>query len=529
MGLAISDEHRELAATTRRWLDAHAPVGAARAALEAASEERPEWWTAVAGLGWIGLAVSEGSGGQGYGLPELAVVLEETGRGCLPGPLLPTTVAAVAVDRWGGDPVLLADLLDGTQVAGLGLGAGLVGRMADGAAGRADGGVSDGGGAGGPVSAVGSAGPRVEADARVGGDLVVAGTITAVWGGGSADVLLVPVGVEPGGAGEGAAGPGGAVTVWCLLDRSGAEVRDQVSFDPTRRLAEITVAGLVVPPGRQLRPDAVVGELVAVLAAAEALGVADWCVETAAAYARARVQFGRPIGQFQAVKHRCATMLTRLEAARAAVWDAARCFGEPGSGWGIAAGAALALSVDAAFANAQDCIQVLGGVGYTWEHDAHLFLKRSTAVRQLLAPSSQARRGVARAVAGGQERRLGIDLPPEAEPVRECTRAFVAELQAPSRGSRGTPRWPTRATSRPTGPSRGGSMRRRSSSWSSTSSSGRPRSAAATCRWPAGCCRPSSATARSSSRSGGCRRRCGARSCGARCSASPTPAATWPA
>ena len=104
MGLAIGDEHEELAATVRRWTEARQPVVAARQLLDAPADALPTCGRSSVRLGWVGLAVSEAHGGQGYGLSELAVVLEELGRAALPGPLLATVVAAVAADRWGTTP-----------------------------------------------------------------------------------------------------------------------------------------------------------------------------------------------------------------------------------------------------------------------------------------------------------------------------------------------------------------------------------------------------------------------------------------
>lgn len=383
MGLALTDEHRQLAATARRWLEARCPVATARRVLETDSDVVPPWWAEVAAMGWLGLAVAEEHGGQGFGVVESAVVSEETGRVCLPGPLLPTMVVAVALERWGSAPELVHDLVDGGVVAGLALDGDLVGIAND----RS-------------------------------GTTAVSGAVPAVWSGAVAELLLLPVDVD----GE---------RRWCVIERRDVDASERPSFDATRRVAELRLDNAAVDEQRFLRPGAQVAELVGVLAAAEALGVAEWCVETAAEHARTRVQFGRPIGQFQAVKHRVADMLVALEAARAAVWDAARAFDEhDGAGFDLSLGAASALAPEAAFRCAQDCIQVLGGIGYTWEHDAHLFLKRATAVRHLLGSPSLARRTVAVAAIGGQRRRLAVDLPAGAEPVRERVRAFVAELTA---------------------------------------------------------------------------------------------------
>jgi 3-oxochol-4-en-24-oyl-CoA dehydrogenase len=398
VGLAVTDDHTELAATVRRWAEARGLLAGARAALETPAraavadgdegETLPLWWAEVAGMGWLGLAVGVEHGGQGHGLPELAVVLEELGRWCAPGPLLPTVIAAVAVDRWAGDAGLARPLVDGTMTGGLALAGDLV--------------VDDSG---------------------------VSGRVRGVWGGLVADRFVLPV-TRPDGP------------AWCVVDRADVQVKALASFDATRGLAELSLDGVDVGPGRWLSitrggaaaPEGLI-RLAELLAGAEALGVADWCVGTAADYATVRVQFGRPIGQFQAVKHRCADMLVALEAARAAVWDAARCFDAPAveEGGTVAQSAAAALAPEAGFRIAQDCIQVLGGIGYTWEHDAHLFLKRATAIRHLLPAPDVARRRIAEAVAAGERRLLSVELPAEAEPLRAEVREFVADLRTHDR------------------------------------------------------------------------------------------------
>ena len=126
-----------------------------------------------------------------------------------------------------------------------------------------------------------------------------------------------------------------------------------------------------------------VRDLAATLAAAEAAGVAAWCLRTASEYAKVREQFGRPIGSFQAVKHLCAEMLCRAEVAAAVAWDAAECAADAEQ-HPLAAAVAASIALDAAVENAKDCIQVLGGIGFTWEHDAHLYLRRAVALRHFL-------------------------------------------------------------------------------------------------------------------------------------------------
>ncbi len=387
MSLALTDEHRELASTARRWIDLHSPIAVVRAALDAERDAIPPFWGGLAVLGWLGLAVSEHSGGQGYGLSELAVVAEETGRACLPGPFVPTAIVAAALDRWAPSSPALPRLFDGSVTAGLSLAWGLAGK------------------------------PE-------GKGLRVGGRAHAIWSGAVAGVILAPVEVR-------------GRRRWVVLDLGDVEVRELPSFDPTRRLAELHIDGLDIAADHVLDAEAEheVDALAAIVAGAEAVGVAQWCVDTAAAYAAVREQFGRPIGQFQAVKHRCAEMLVTTEAARAAVWDAARCFDDHElDGRVISAGAAAALAPAAAFRCAKDAIQVLGGIGYTWEHDAHLYLRRATALRHLLPAASVAREQVAAAVSGGSRRAVALELPPEAQPIRERVQSFVAELSERPKG-----------------------------------------------------------------------------------------------
>jgi len=399
MGIGLSDDHVELATTVRRWVTARDLTRVARLALDAPDGELPPFWSELGDLGWLGLAVAEDHGGQGYGLPELVVVLEELGRVCASGPILSTVVAATAIDRWGVDRSLAAELASGALVGGF----------------------------------------AASSDLHVDAAGVVSGVAGAVWGGLSAGRFVLPVRSSVGGS-----------VRWCVVDRADVEARPLPGFDPTSRLTEVRIDGVELPADRWLvlaedggsggpgGPGGSGGSggaadparLAEVLGGAMAVGVADWCVATAAEYAQVRVQFGRPIGQFQAVKHRCANMLVALEAARAAVWDAARAFDEVDEpGWAVAQGVAAALATETGFRCAKDCIQVLGGIGYTWEHDAHLYLKRATSLRSLLPVPAAARARIAAAVAAGDIRTMSIELPAEAEPARARTRELVEDLR----------------------------------------------------------------------------------------------------
>jgi alkylation response protein AidB-like acyl-CoA dehydrogenase len=187
------------------------------------------------------------------------------------------------------------------------------------------------------------------------------------------------------------------------------------------------------------------------LAAAEAAGVARWSLECAVAYAKVREQFGKPIGAFQAVKHLCAQMLEASESATAVAWDAATAYDEAAEQHALAAVTAGAVALDAAVSNAQACIQVLGGIGFTWEHDAHLYLRRAMSSRLLLGGTDRCRLELADAALAGRRRVPHLDLGGRGEPLRARVRAEVAQIAALPEGRRRTalaeagllaPHWP---------------------------------------------------------------------------------------
>ena len=256
--------------------------GSAPRCSTAPSEACPGFWDELGAQGWLGLHVDEAHGGSGYGIPELAVVLEEFGRDLAPGPFLPTVLAAALLQRGGSEAAAKA-LLPGLT-AGESVGA----------------------------VALGDASGALDGEPAADG-VRVSGTLRPVLGAHLASVILAPVRT---GTGE----------LWCALDAADCRVRELPSVDATRRVAEVVVEGVTVAPERQLPAldSARARDLAAALASAELVGVAQWCVTTAAEYAKVRVQFGRPIGQFQGVKHKCADMVGRVELARAAAWDAAR-------------------------------------------------------------------------------------------------------------------------------------------------------------------------------------------------------------
>lgn len=214
----------------------------------------------------------------------------------------------------------------------------------------------------------------------------------------------------------------------------GVTVEPLAPFDFSRPLARIRLSDvdsdvLTLPP---VRP------LAATLASAEAAGVARRCLTVAVEYAKVREQFGRPIGAFQAIKHLCAEMLCRAEAAEALAWDAA-------SGQHpLSVASAAAVALDAAVANAKDCVQVLGGIGFTWEHDAHLYLRRAVALRQWLGGSGPWRRQAASLALAGTERTLGVDVGEDPSLAEEVARIAALPSHRVALADSGllTPHWP---------------------------------------------------------------------------------------
>ena len=372
MSIAITEDHQSLASTASDFLQRRNARGAARDLLEAPTEDLPKWWDDLKDLGWLGLHLPEAHGGSGYGLEELVVVVEALGRAVAPGPFVPTVIAS-AVIATAGDDALQARLLPGL----------------------ADGSVA---GAVGLAGSVTASGDRATGDAG------------AVLGGGLAQVFVLAAGDD----------------VVVVEAGDGVQVDVPRNLDPTRRTARVTLDGAAttVLPGA----GRVLTDLARVILSAEAVGLARECTEMAAGYAKERLQFGRVIGTYQAVKHHCANMAVATELATSAVWDAARASSTGGDQLSYAAAIAASLSAPAADLCANLNTQVHGGIAITWEHDAHLFMRRATTLLALLRPAEAAeelvdltRRGVVRAKA--------IELPPEAEAIRTEVRAFAESIK----------------------------------------------------------------------------------------------------
>ncbi|MGL5444533.1 MAG: acyl-CoA dehydrogenase family protein, partial [[Mycobacterium] stephanolepidis] len=368
-----SDVQEAARDAVRQWAKSAAVIESVRK-----MESDPHGWgpayAGLAELGIFGVAVPEAAGGSGAGFDDMIAMVDEAAASLVPGPIATSALAAVVLAA-DGPAELVAALASGERTAGVALTGSLT--------------IADG---------------------------LASGVLPAVLGGTVDGVLLAP-------------GPDG----WVLVDCVGAGVAVDVkkATDFSRPWAAIALNGAEAHPVSL--PAAVVADLVTVTLAAEAVGVARWALQTAVEYAKVREQFGKQIGSFQAIKHMCAEMLCRVEQADVAVWDAAGCAQDVVANSGdfqqlsLAAAVAAAVAVDAAVVNTKDCIQILGGIGFTWEHDAHLYLRRAYALQSFLGKPAVWRRKAAALTLGGTRRSLTIDLG-EVETQRDQVAATAVEI-----------------------------------------------------------------------------------------------------
>jgi hypothetical protein len=372
MSIAVTEEHRALAQTVADFLAKHQARAMARALLESDAEPLPSFWPELAGLGLLGLHISEEHGGSGFTLSEVLVVAEQLGRAVAPGPFVPTVITSAVIAQAAPQDLrerLLPGLADGSLIGAAALG--------------------------GEVSCTGG---------------MASGNAGAVISGALADVLLVPSG-------------GDVLVIEKALGGFAAMV--PANLDPSRRAAivKLAAAGVTVLPGART----LLSGIARAVFAAEAAGIAAEVTGQASDYAKTRVQFGRPIATFQAVKHHCANMLVAAELGLAAAWDAGRAGVAGGDQLSFSAAIAATLAVPAAVTNAQLNIQVHGGIGFTWEHYAHLYLRRAAAIAAVI-DTGQAARDITDMVRRGVRRAAAIDLPAEAEPIRVALQPDVARL-----------------------------------------------------------------------------------------------------
>lgn len=371
VSVTINDEQLAARELVRDWAAAAGTTEAIRAAELGETDSWRSVFARLADLGLFGVAVAEEFGGAGGRLEDLCSMVDEAAKALVPGPVATTALATLVVT----DPQLAEALSAGERVVGV---------------------------------ATDTSAAAVRFDAQAG---QATGTADRVLGATADGLLLVPAGDD-----------------WVLVDAGadGVDVEPLVATDFSRPLAKVTLSAA---PAVRVEAGHRVENLVVTVLAAEASGVARWALQTAVDYAKVREQFGKPIGSFQAVKHLCAEMLCRADQAAVAAADAARAASDPDDQqFAIAAAVAAAICIDAAKANAKDCIQVLGGIGITWEHDAHLYLRRAYGIGQALGGPERWLRRTAALTRDGVRRRLEVDLGPDG--VATDVRAEIAEAAA---------------------------------------------------------------------------------------------------
>ncbi|HEY4853461.1 MAG TPA: acyl-CoA dehydrogenase family protein [Streptosporangiaceae bacterium] len=355
------EELDELREAVRDFLAAKSPESAVRAAMETDLRHDPAVWKQMARqLRLQGLALPEAYGGDGFGLTELAVVLEEMGAALLCAPFFATVVLAAHALLQSGDETACARYLPGIAAGQT------IATLA----------AAEGNGSWDPALVTTRA-ERVKRAGEVGEGWALTGAKNFVIDGALADLVLVVA--------RTIAGP----TLFAVpRGVPGLTAQPMTALDATRAMATLTFdhapAVLVGTEGQGGRLMSRVLDIACVALAAEQAGGARRCLEMSAGYARSRFQFGRAIGSFQAVKHKCADMLVRVELAEATVREAARLADKGSPEFPVAAATAHICSSQAYMFAAKENIQVHGGIGFTWEHPAHLYFRRAKSAELML-------------------------------------------------------------------------------------------------------------------------------------------------
>jgi alkylation response protein AidB-like acyl-CoA dehydrogenase len=355
VNFAFSEEQEELRRTVRSFLEQKSPESEVRRLMETTEGYDPAVWEQMGSqLGLQGLHIPEEFGGSGYTYVELIVVLEEMGRALLTAPYFSTVVlAANALIHCGDDAAkkeLLPGIASGETIATLAF--------------TEENGRWDESG--------------ITMTAKKDGDgYALEGTKMFVLDGHTADVVLVAARTDAG------------VSLFSVAgDASGLTRTPLSTMDQTRKQARLELSGtpakLIGTEGEGWATLERVLDLAAVGLAAEQVGGAQYCLEMAVQYAKDRVQFGRPIGSFQAIKHKCADMLLEVESAKSAAYYAGWCAAELNDELPSVASLAKAYCSEAYFHVTAENIQIHGGIGFTWEHPAHLYFKRAKSSELLL-------------------------------------------------------------------------------------------------------------------------------------------------
>lgn len=359
MDFAFSEEQEEFRRYVRAWLSEHAPIGRTRSILEAEHGFDRGQWASMAEMGWQAMAIPEKYGGAGFGLLDLVILFEEQGRALLCGPFFPTVaLVATALIEAGSEDQKAAWL---PRIASGEITAAMAGIESDGITARED-----------------------------GSHWVLDGVDRLVVNGHTADLLVVAA----------TTGEGRALFLIDaeLVKRSRNETLDVTRPLATVRLDRVRVGAEALLDGDGETAIEKVTAVGVVALAAEQVGVARRCLEMAVSYAKDRHQFGRPIGSFQAIKHKCADMLMAVETARVAAMYAAWTMADGAEEWSRAVSLAKTVCSEAAMSCASENIQIHGGIGFTWEHDAHLFFRRAKGSEMMLGDPANHRRRLAEAV-----------------------------------------------------------------------------------------------------------------------------------
>lgn len=382
MDFAFTEDQEALRTGARRFLAQSSTSSQVRAAMKTERGWDTAVWQRIGReLGWPALIVPEEYGGAGAGQVELVGLLEETGRALLCAPLFSTVALATNALLLGTQEAARAAWLP--SIAAGECTATLV---------HAD-----------LALRAGAASPGIMATPGRGG-FSLSGTARLVVDGHTASLLVVVARVA------GAAPGDDPIALFVVpADAAGVERTALATMDMTRRLADVTLRDVRVSEVAMMAEPGAGGKVLAktlqracVALAAEQVGGAQRCLDMAVEYAKVRVQFGRPIGSFQAIKHRCADMFVDVESARsAAYWAGCVAAAGDDAELAIVASAARVFCSEAFFRTAAEAIQVHGGVGFTWEHDAHLYFKRAKASEALLGYPSSHRELVAQGIGLG--------------------------------------------------------------------------------------------------------------------------------
>ncbi|MFI5046377.1 MAG: acyl-CoA dehydrogenase family protein [Acidimicrobiia bacterium] len=364
MNVAFSDEQDQLRDAVRRFLAAKSPSSEVRRLMDTDDGYDPAVWSQMAHeLGLQSIHIPEEHGGQGFSFVELAIVLEEMGRVLLCAPYFSTVVLAAGAIMNAGTPeeqtTLLPGIASGETIATLA--------------------VTE---PGGRWDATG-----IETIARRAGDAyALDGTKMFVLDGSVADQIVVVARLE------GTTGADG-ISFFTVDGNAAGLTRTALStMDQTRKQATLELSGVLAAPlgtpGDGWPALTKTLDQAAAALANESVGGAQAVLEMSVEYAKERMQFGRPIGSFQAIKHKCADMLVEVESGKSAAYHAAWAAAEDADELPVAASLAKAYCSDAYFHAAAETIQIHGGIGFTWEHDAHLYFKRAKSSELLFGDAT---------------------------------------------------------------------------------------------------------------------------------------------